>query len=45
MLALGECRSLDANDFPFAVNLSPVQTLPPLDNGYFMFVQFGVKQA
>ena len=42
MLDLGEYQSLDANNFQFAVYLSPVQTPQPSNNGYSMFVQFGV---
>ena len=45
MLDLGECQSLDANDLPSAVYLAPVQTPPPSNDGYFMFVVFGVRQA
>ena len=45
MLKLGECQSLDANSLQFAVYLSPVQTPPPSNYGYFIFVRFGVKQA
>ena len=45
MLDFGECLSVDADNLPSAVYLSLVQTTPPLIYGYFMFVQFGVRQT
>ena len=36
MIDLGECQSLDGNTSAFYV--SPVQTPPPSNDGYFMFV-------
>ena len=45
MLELGEYQSLDATNLLAAVYLSPVQTPPPTNDGYFMFVRFEVKQA
>ena len=44
-LDLGECRSLNADDLPSEVSLLAVQTPPPLNDGYFKFVRFGVRQA
>ena len=44
MLHLGECQSLVANNLPY-VYLSPVQNPPPSNDGYFIFVLFGVRQA
>ena len=43
MLDLGECQSLRGNNSPSAVYLSPVQTPPFSNNGYFMLVQFGIR--
>ena len=45
MLDLGECQAQDLIKLPSAVYLSPVETQPPSNDGYFMFVQFGVRQA
>ena len=44
MLDLGECQLLEANNLPSAVYLSPVQTPPPSNYNYFMFVPYGVRQ-
>ena len=35
MLDLGECQSLDVINLPSAVYLSPIQTPPPSNDGYF----------
>ena len=45
MLDLEEFQSLDANSLPSAVYLSPVQTPPPSNYGYFMPDRIRVKQA
>ena len=45
MLDLGECQSLDPNNLPSVVYLSPVQTPPTSNDDIFMFVQFGDRQA
>ena len=45
MLELGECLSLAAGNLPSAVHMSPAQTPPPSNDGYYMFVKFGVRQA
>ena len=45
MLDLGEGLSLEADNLPSVVYLSPVQSQPPLNDGYFMFVKFGDRQA
>ena len=39
-LNFGECLSLDADNLPSAVYLSPVETPPKSNDGYFMSVQF-----
>ena len=39
------CQSLDANNLPCAICLSPVQTQAPSNDGYLMSVRFGVRQA
>ena len=38
MLDLGEYQSLDADNLPPVVYLSPLQTPPPSNGAYFMFV-------
>ena len=35
MLKLGECQSLDANNLPYEVYLSPVPTATPSNNSLF----------
>ena len=45
MLDLGECLWMDVDNLPLAVYLSPVQAPPQLNDGYFMIVRFGVRQA
>ena len=35
----------DLKNLPYIVYLSPVETPPQSNDGYFMFVQFGVTQA
>ena len=42
MLDLGDCLSLDTDKIPPAVYVSPVQTPPPSNGGYFMFVRIGI---
>ena len=45
MLDLGGCQLLDADILTSVVYLSPVQTQPPSNDGYFMLVCFRVKKA
>ena len=45
MLDLGECLSLDTDNLPSAVYISPVQNPPPSNDGYFMFVGIEVVYA
>ena len=45
MLDWGEYLSLDADNLPSAVYLTCVETPPKSNDGYFMFLQFGVGQA
>ena len=46
MLDFGEGQSLDANDLPSAVYLSPVETPPPSNYDYLtFFLRFGVRLA
>ena len=44
-LYFGECLSLIAEILASAVHLSPLKTSPTSNDGYFMIVQFGAKQA
>ena len=38
MLNFGECQSLNADNLPYTVNLSPIQTPPPANDGYFLLL-------
>ena len=42
-LDLGNYLLLDADNLQSAVNMLSVKTLPTSNDGYFMFVKFGVE--